>query len=340
MTTRIEDISINDFERVVSVTDTDYGLNAYIAIHDTTLGPGLGGVRCMNYHSREEALKDALELAQAMTLKSSLAGINYGGAKAVILDNPFNDRASLYRCLGSAVQQLGGTYIAVGDVGTSTDDLKTMNEMTKYVAGTELDSGIPTARGVLYAIRAYCDHYSIHPEDLLISISGLGKVGSHLAQLLATQHSDLIVADVFESTVGEVTNKLLSMGLGLPGRVAPNESHRVPCEIFSPCALGHVLNRITRKELNCNAVIGCANNQLAEMETARFLYRSGIFYAPDFLVNAGGVIALAMEIEHMMEQLEDRLIGIGERLSDLLYETHDLPVTLATDWAEDRIDNA
>ncbi len=341
MTTRIEDISISSFERVVSVLNEEVGLHGYIAIHNTKLGPGLGGIRYKPYSSNEEALQDVLELAHAMTLKSSLAGINFGGGKGVILAPEDRNRVEIYAAFGEAVEQLNGMYIAVGDVGTTMDDLKEVQKSTTFCAGTENDSGIPTAEGLFHAISAYCEIYNINLEDLSVALSGLGKVGFHLAKLLKEQQVFLTLCDILQDVRQQFNTLSEEKGWAPSQWVSPSELHRTPCEVYSPCSLGHVLNRVSRKELNCNAIIGSANNQLEDLETARWLHNHGTLYLPDFLVNAGGVIAIAMEIENTMEELDERLIGIGERVFEVI--TNDVGLSaldMARSIAWERIESA
>lgn len=342
MTTRITDIVHTGFERVVKVENEEAHLYGFVAVHNTNLGPGLGGIRCTRYPTGDAALADVLELASAMTLKSSLAGINYGGGKSVMMYLDGMNRVAAYSALGEVVDRLDGIYLAVGDVGTSTDDLKVVQQHTRHCYGADLDSGIPTAEGLQYALMEYCDFYSINYKDLTVSISGLGKVGGHLAKLLAQNGAELTLADVsspmIEALLVYFSSRLhLKMPKFLYGE---GLAHQRACEVFSPCALGHEVNKDSRMELNCNAVIGSANNPLDSLETARFLHNRGILYLPDFLVNAGGVIALACEIEDRMEDLPDMLSTIGDRVEDLLYEEGAAsPLTIATKMAWDRVDN-
>ena len=324
MPTTIHDIKAEGFERLVEVRNDDVGLYGCIAVHNTKLGPALGGIRYKEYYDGTAAIQDVCDLARAMTNKNALANINYGGGKAVILKNSAKvDRKDIYRAMGEAVELLGGTYICCEDVGTVTADLYNVLETTKYCAGTQSDSGIATAAGLFYVFREYCEWIEAEYADVTVTISGLGKVGSRLGEKLSATGFPLKVTDINVEAVETFWKHHLRTH-----RAYPSTAHQEACEVYSPCALGGIINRSTRRELNCNAIIGSANNQLDMNETARYLHRRGILYFPDYLVNAGGVVALAAELDGQMDNLDYYLEMIGDRagiiLRDAQYEERSL----------------
>jgi len=287
-----------EHEQVVYCCDNGVGLKAIIAIHDTTLGPALGGARMWPYKSEKEAVRDVLRLARAMTYKSSAAGLNFGGGKAAIIADPARDKnAALFRSLGRFIEALNGRYITTEDVGTSVRDMQHIREETAHVTGLPLSwgsSGDPsplTGFGVYQAIKSCVKEVSGSDslQGRTVAIQGLGKVGSHLAQHLLDEGVNMVVTDVNPEAARKAREEF---GAKV---VSPDEIYDVDCDIFSPCALGGVLNRQTVPRLKCQIVAGGANNQLEADEDADLLQERGILYAPDFIVNAGGVINLSME---------------------------------------------
>ncbi len=282
------------YEQVVWCHDATTGLRAIVAIHSTALGPALGGTRYYPYASETDALVDVLRLAQGMTYKSALAGLDLGGGKAVILGDPATKTEALLRAYGRFVDSLGGRYLTAEDVGTTQADMDLIWRETRSVTGVSPalgGSGDPsdaTAQGVGWAIQAVAEHLGL--GGLRVVISGVGKVGSILARLLVADGAKVTVADTDASATEELGRQL---GVDV---VAPGDAHRTPCDIFSPCALGGVLDERTIPELDCQAVVGSANNQLAAPGDALALAGRGIVYAPDFVVNAGGVINIADEL--------------------------------------------
>lgn len=287
-------------EQIVMCQDKATGLKAIIAIHSTVLGPSLGGTRWKTYESTSEALTDVLRLSRAMTYKSSAAGLNLGGGKAVIVGDPSKDRSeALLRSYARFVHSLSGRYITAEDVGTTMADMDFMTDETPYVAGISESlggSGDPspvTSIGVLSAIKAAATHIW-GTGDLAgrhITVSGVGKVGSALARHLAEEGARLTVADIVTESAARVA---ADTGAEV---VDVEKAHAVPCDIFSPCALGAILNDTTIPELSCTAVVGAANNQLARPDHAEALKSAGILYVPDYIGNAGGVINIGCEAE-------------------------------------------
>jgi leucine dehydrogenase len=285
-------------EQVVLVADRPSGLRAIIAVHSTALGPSLGGIRFWRYPSEHDALVDALRLSQAMSLKASAAGLHQGGGKAVVLwDSPDAPRSeALLRAMGRAIDELGGRYIAAEDVGATPRDMQVIAAETPWVTGTEGPggSGDPspmTAYGVLKAMETVLEELDRDPTlaGKRIVVDGVGHVGSHVARLVAEAGARVTVADVNAERVDVLVREI---GVeAVPAERALEE----PCDVLAPCALGGVLNKTTIPRLQCRAVCGAANNQLTDATDDDGLAARGILYAPDFVVNAGGIINLAEE---------------------------------------------
>jgi leucine dehydrogenase len=293
-----EVMTADGFEQVAYCHDAATGLRAIVAIHSTALGPGLGGTRFYPYASEEDALIDVCRLAKGMTYKHAVCGNDLGGGKAVILGHPAELHSeALFRAFGRFVEGLSGRYLTAEDVGTTQADMDIISRETRHVTGVSESlggSGDPspaTAWGVLWAMKAVAERLWGTPSlsGRHVCISGVGKVGAALAEHLAAEEAKLTVADVNTAAVDAVVAR------DGAGAVAPEAAHAVACDIFSPCALGAVLNATTIPELHCDAVVGSANNQLAELDDAERLRQRGIVYAPDFVANAGGVINIAEE---------------------------------------------
>ena len=287
-------------EQVTMYSDPETGLRGIIAIHDTTLGPSCGGTRMWPYPSEADALADALRLSQAMTYKSAAAGLNLGGGKGVIIGDPRTDKTEgLLRAWGRFVDTLGGRYLTTTDVGTTGRDLESIRQETQHVVGLDTtlggsgDTSIMTGLGIYMGMRACAAH--AWGDDSLrgrrIAMQGFGKVASHTAEHLLEDDAQIYATDINEAAL----DRARQMGVRVVG---PDEIYDVECDIFAPCALGGVINAETIDRLTCSIVAGGANNQLATPEDGEELHRRGIIYAPDFLINAGGVINAASEIGH------------------------------------------
>ena len=316
MPTIIEDLHIDDYERVVRATNDDVNLDAIIAVHNIALGPALGGCRFLEYENTEEQLNDALRLAEGMTYKNSICGLNHGGGKAVINAKAVNGikTPELYKALGEAVELLGGIYYTAGDVGTTIEDLLHTKSVTEYCGGVKSDSGEPTAVGIYNAIKATSKFMNSTDslDGMYISISGIGKVGSKLAKLLNNDNVHLIIADIDRSALNSLKKEIPYT------EIEVTEIHKVSCNVFSPCALGNIINAGTRRQLRCNAIVGSANNQLDDIETDKWLFENNIVYAPDYLVNSGGVIAISAEIYDTLDKVDEQLEQISDRTMEIL----------------------
>ena len=283
-------------EQVVFFYDQATGLRAIVAIHSTRLGPALGGCRMWPYRDEEEALYDVLRLSKAMTYKNAAMGLPLGGGKSVIIGDPRKDKTpQLFEAFGRCLERLGGAYITAEDVGTSPEDMLAVQRMTTHVAGLPGKSGDPspaTAFGVYNGIKACLQH--LFGDDSLagrrVAIQGLGAVGWHLCEHLHKEGAQLIVTDIFPE---KVQRAVAAFGATA---VEPDAIYDVECDVFSPCALGAVINDSTIPRLKARIVAGSANNQLAKARHAEALQERGILYAPDFIINGGGVINVAAEL--------------------------------------------
>ncbi|HEY1633168.1 MAG TPA: Glu/Leu/Phe/Val dehydrogenase dimerization domain-containing protein [Acidimicrobiales bacterium] len=286
-------------EEVVFCHDEATGLRAIIAVHSTRLGAALGGVRFRPYATEDEALADVLALSRAMTYKAAAAGLDLGGGKAVILGDPAQIKTeALLRAYARFVDRLGGGYLTAEDIGTTQADMDLMRQETRYVTGTSRSlggSGDPsaaTALGVLQAMLALATHLWGSPSlrGRRVVVSGVGKVGLTLARHLVDEGAVVVASDVDGVALERATTTL-----GLPS-APPESAHALECDIFSPCALGAVLTPERIAELRCEAIVGAANNQLAEPRSVRLLADAGIAYVPDFIANAGGIINISHEL--------------------------------------------
>src|SRR5215471_2199834 len=296
---KLSEISVEGYETIVRCHDAHSGLNAIISIHNTAHGPALGGMRMWPYATLHDALVDANRLAQGMTYKSAVAETGFGGGKAVIIGQAQRDKTEpLLRAMGRFVDTLGGRYITGEDVGTTVEDMSIVRHETPYVVGLPRacgGSGDPapyTALGVFLGLRT-CVEWALHTDDLRgirVAVQGCGNVARHLCRQLHQAGALLTVTDVVPAKA-----QLLAQQYGACV-VAPEEIYTVPCEVYAPCALGGTLNDHTIPRLQCQVVAGSANNQCLRAEHGDALRLRGIVYAPDFVINAGGLLNVAMEL--------------------------------------------
>src|SRR5437763_2130023 len=334
-------------EQVVFVADAPSGLRAIIAVHSTSLGPSLGGIRFWRYPSEHDAVVDVLRLSEAMSLKAAAAGLDQGGGKAVVLvDDPDAPRTdALLRAMGRSIDDLGGRYIAAEDVGATPHDMQVIASEQRWVTGLEGPggSGDPspmTAYGVVQAMGAVLDELDGNGAlaGKRVVVDGVGHVGTHLARRLAEAGARVAVADVNRERVDVLAREVGAEPL--PVERALEE----PCDILAPCALGGVLNEKTIPRLQCRAVCGAANNQLADATDDDNLAARGILYAPDFVVNAGGIINLAEEfVGYDREKARKRTAQIADtvrRVFDLARTDSISPGRAAEQLARRRIAHA
>ncbi len=284
-----------EHEQVVHCFDKETGLRAIIAIHNTVLGPSLGGTRVWKYSNEADALQDVLRLSRGMTFKSSISGINLGGGKAVILaDENVKRNEKFWRKYGEFVHGLSGRYITAEDVGTSPKEIEFIAKETKHVAGKPFHlggSGDPspfTAYGVYVSMKASWKKFTGNDSltGVKVAVQGTGHVGQYLIDHLMGENAIVTIADINQTNLELVTNKYASIQV-----IAPNDIATSDVDVYSPCALGATLNSASIPLLNCKVVCGAANNQLKdEILDGNAIMQRGILYAPDFLINAGGVI--------------------------------------------------
>jgi leucine dehydrogenase len=305
-------------EQLVFCYDKASGLRAIIGIHDTTLGPALGGCRMWQYGREEDAIDDVLRLSRGMTYKNSAMGLNLGGGKSVIWGNPRTDRSEeLFRAFGRYVATLGGRYVTAADVGTGVDDMNYILMETDFVTGRADVSGDPspvTAFGVYRGIKAAVKH-ALGQEmlrGLTVAVQGLGKVGYHLCRHLHDEGVRLLVSDITPENVARAVREFGAVAL------EPQDVYSVSCDLFAPCALGGVLSDETIPALQCRIVAGAANNQLREARHAQMLKERGILYAPDFVINGGGVINVAEEFHPSGYNRDRAYAKVGQIYDKLL----------------------
>ncbi|PZO63835.1 MAG: leucine dehydrogenase [Pseudoxanthomonas suwonensis] len=287
-------------EQVVYCHNKDAGLKAIIAIHNTVLGPALGGTRMWPYQSEEDALKDVLRLSRGMTYKNAVAGLDIGGGKAVIIGNPATDKSeALFRAFGQFVDSLGGRYITAEDVGIDVNDMELVYRETEYVTGVHQvhgGSGDPspfTAYGTLQGLMATLQR-AFGDEEVgkySYAVQGLGHVGMEYVKLLKERGAKIFVTDINEKLVDRAVHEFGAEAVG------PDEIYDVPVDVYSPCALGGTVNEQTLPRLKAKVICGAANNQLADDAIGDAVEQRGIVYAPDYAVNAGGVMNVALELD-------------------------------------------
>ncbi len=297
---RITTVPVPGYEKVVQAEDENTGLRAYIAVHSTALGPALGGMRMWPFKTADEALTDVLRLAKGMTYKSAVADTGLGGGKSVIVGDPRKEKTpALVRAMGKFVDSLDGLYITAEDVGTTTEDMVEIAGVTRWVTGLPREkggSGNPapsTALGTFLGLKATVEERlgRQNLKGLTIAVQGLGQVGFRFAEMLHSEGAKLIVADIARERVDDAVRRFAAVAC------TDEEIFGAACDVFAPCALGGILNDGTIPKLRCAVVAGCANNQLLESRHGDDLQKRGVLYAPDFVINAGGIINVSLELE-------------------------------------------
>ena len=335
----LHEIKVDGFEKIVRAKDPASGLHAIISVHNTNLGPAVGGTRLYPYASEENALTDVLRLSRGMTYKSALAGINFGGGKSVIIGRPEDKSPELFKAFGEFVNTFGGRYICAEDVNTSPADMSIVHTVTPHVLGLEGGGGDPsphTALGVVESIRVTAARLGIPMNELSVTIQGIGHVGQVMTEMLRAEGTTVYVADLREDAVKELAARTGAIALN------PDSVMTQACDILAPCAMGSTLNDQTIPALRCKAVVGCANNQLAELRHSKMLQDRGILYAPDYLVNAGGIINVFIEqmpSGYDATVAKEKVLGIGKTLNEiyaLAEKTGLTPAEAADQIAEER----
>lgn len=320
---KIEEIEVEGYEKVVHGIDKEAGLNAYISVHDTTLGAGLGGIRMLPYPNEAEALADVNRLAKAMTYKAALAETGQGGGKAALIGDPAAKSEAQLRAMGRLIESLGGMYLAAEDMNMTDDDLATVGLETQYVTGrpqSEGSSGNPspyTAHGCVVALDAVAREAfgTDSLSGLSIAIHGIGAVGGALARLCAERGAKVTVTDVDRDRARKLAEEI-----GAALIEDPDDLLFCECDILCPCARGPVFDDDSIPKLRCKAIAGAANNQLADARHGRALRERGILYAPDYVVNAGGIINVSCEFDsggYREENCFKKLEIIGTNLREI-----------------------
>ncbi len=336
-------VDFDNHEKVTFFYDKETGLKAIIAIHNTNRGPGLGGCRIWPYAEEQQAVTDALRLSRGMTYKAAMANLPFGGGKAVIIADSHKDKSpALLRAFGKCVEQLNGRYITAEDVGTSVEDMAFIREETSHVVGLPGGSGDPspfTAIGVYESIRSAV-LYRLEKsslEGVNVAVQGLGHVGYHLCKLLAEDKAHLIVTDIDSDLIEKAVAEFNAVS------VFPEDIYGVDADVFAPCALGAIINDQTIPQLKCKVVTGSANNQLESHAHGEILSKMNILYAPDYVVNAGGLIDVYYEgTTYNADIVKVHVQGIHDTLLDVFHRAEKLHISTseAADLiAEERFNN-
>ncbi|MBH0168536.1 branched-chain amino acid dehydrogenase [Fictibacillus sp. 18YEL24] len=334
-----------DYEQMVICQDKQSGLKAIICIHDTTLGPALGGTRMWTYETEDAAIEDALRLAKGMTYKNAAAGLNLGGGKTVIIGDPKKDKnEEMFRAFGRYIQGLNGRYITAEDVGTTVEDMDLIYQETQFVTGVSPafgSSGNPspvTAYGVYRGMKAAAmEAFGTDSlEGKVIAVQGVGHVAYTLCKHLHEERASLIVTDINKEAVQRAVRDFGAKAVEI------DEIYSVDCDIFAPCALGAIINDDTIPQIKAKVIAGAANNQLKETRHGDAIHEMGIVYAPDYVINAGGVINVADELngynrDRAMKKVETIYDNIASVIE--ISKRDNIPTYLAADrLAEERIE--
>ncbi|MEW6997201.1 Glu/Leu/Phe/Val dehydrogenase [Colwelliaceae bacterium BS250] len=329
-------VDFDNHEQVVYCSDDKTGLKAIIAVHNTNLGPSAGGCRFWDYNSDDDALKDVLRLSKGMTYKNAMAGLKLGGGKAVIIGNPKELKSEeFFKAFGRAVNNLNGRYYTAEDVNITTSDMAMVNTETDYVSGLEGKSGNPgpfTALGTFLGIKAAVK-FKFGKDDLTglkVAVQGLGSVGYALCEQLVDAGAQIFVTDINNETLNKAKTQLNATVVGL------DEIYEQDVDVFAPCALGASINDYTIKQLKASIIAGCANNQLADAYHDKVLKDADILYAPDYVINAGGIINVALEIypqEYCAEEATKLVHNIYNTLMNVFEQAkaQDLPTGVVAD---------
>ncbi|WP_440053546.1 Leu/Phe/Val dehydrogenase [Pseudoalteromonas sp. T1lg65] len=338
-------VEFDNHEQVVFCSDEASGLKAIIAVHSTKLGPAVGGCRLWNYASDEDAVYDVLRLSKGMTFKNAVARLPFGGGKSVIIGDAKKIKSeALFRAFGKHLDRLGGSYYSAEDVNITTGDVMIMHKETNYVMGLEGKSGNPspfTALGTFLGIKAAFQHKFGHENlaGIKVSVQGLGAVAYTLCKYLHEAGAELFVTDINEESVQRVVNDFNATAVGI------DEIYDLDVDVYAPCALGATVNDDTIPRLKAKIIAGCANNQLAESRHGEIIREKGILYAPDYVINAGGIINVYYETKpegydkaastKHVEGIYDTLTEIFKRSEQEQKSTH----LIADELAQEIIEN-
>nr|WP_217448567.1 Glu/Leu/Phe/Val dehydrogenase [Pseudoalteromonas sp. JC28] len=337
-------VEFDNHEQVVFCSDEASGLKAIIAVHNTKLGPAVGGCRLWNYASDEDAVYDVLRLSKGMTYKNAVARLPFGGGKSVIIGDAKTIKSeALFRAFGKHLDRLGGSYYSAEDVNITTGDVMVMHKETNYVMGLEGKSGNPspfTALGTFLGIKAAYQHKYGHQDlaGIKVAVQGLGAVAYTLCKHLHEAGAELFVTDINEESVQRVVNDFNATAVGI------DEIYDLDVDVYAPCALGATVNDDTIPRIKATIIAGCANNQLAESRHGEIIREKGVLYAPDYVINAGGIINVYYETKpegydeaaatKHVEGIYDTLTEIFKRSEDEKVSTHIIADKLAQEIIE------
>lgn len=342
-------LTLRDFEQVTFCNDAKTGLQAIIAVHSTALGPAVGGCRMWDYKTSEEALTDALRLSKGMTYKAAISGLNWGGGKSVIVGPASAKTPELLKKFGEFVDRLGGVYVTAKDVGIGSPDLREIKTKTKHVLGIDGErnsSGDPspaTAWGVYHGMKATAKHAfgSESLKGLTVAMQGLGAVSFGMLEHLTKEGAKIVGTDIDPAKIEKAKRQFGIVGVGV------DEIYDVACDVFSPCALGASVNVVTLPRIKAKAIAGAANNQLATDEIGIEVMRRGIVYAPDYAINAGGLMNIYHESMvdggYDQDRAFSHIAKIGQTVDRILERAkgENLPSSVVADrMAEERVKNA
>jgi leucine dehydrogenase len=309
-------------KKIIKFEDKENKLKGFIAIHNNNLGPAVGGTRFFPYRSQEEALKDVLRLSHAMTYKCALAGVKYGGGKAVIIGDPQKLKTEkLIRAYAREIGKLKGQFTTGEDVGISEEDVQIMLEESPFFIGKKGLAGDPSPYAALstyYALKSACKHCfgKSSLKDVTVAVKGIGKVGSELVRLLCKEGSRVYVADINRKTTISIKRKFPEAKI-----VNPKVIHKLKVEVYAPCALGNEFTDITKNQIKAKIICGAANNQLSSREIGDWFFENGILYIPDYVANAGGLINVVDEMEpggYNKKRVDKRIKNIKETVSKII----------------------
>ena len=322
--------SYDDHEQVVFFQDNKIGLKAIIAVHNTNLGAAVGGCRMWSYASDDDALTDVLRLSQGMSYKNAVAGLKMGGGKSVIFADPKAElnREAIFLAFGRFVNSLGGKYYSAEDVGVTTKDIMVAQRETPYVTGLEGKSGDPspfTALGTYLGMKAAVKHQrgTDSLNGLTVAVQGVGHVGYYLCRLLHKEGAHIIATDIHSQSLEQVANEF---GAKI---VLPQDIYIQSADIYAPCALGATINDVTIPLLKASIIAGCANNQLAEERHCQQLKEMGILYAPDYVINAGGIINVSFDNAYNINKATTKVEQIYSTLKNIFKLSDDQDTTTA-----------
>jgi leucine dehydrogenase len=335
----ITEIPVDGFEKVVHGKDDDAGLNAMIAVYSTALGPSLGGIRMLPYPTEEEALTDVTRLAQGMAYKAAIAETGQGGGKAVMIGDPARKTEAQFLAMGKFIESLDGDYIAAEDMNMTVNDLEIIRRETRWVSGLAIEhgsSGNPspiTALGCYIGIKTLAREIfgNEELEGRSIAVQGVGAVGWELARMCAGDGADVAVCDLDSKKARKFADQYDATAFDRPDAVLT-----YPCDLLAPCARGGILNKDSIPKLQCRGIGGAANNQLLEPEDGQRLRDRGILYAPDYVINAGGIINIAVEFSpegYSVERARQRVLSIDKALCEIFGMAKDqgIPTAEAAD---------